>query len=74
MTVSAYNVVNNPEMYGKLTAELKDAFPNPDEKLEFVKLEKLPYLVTHNSHSQLSSSNFKSDRSNKGRTKVSYFL
>lgn len=45
MTVTAYNVVIDPEKYTTLTAELKTAFPNPDEKLEFSKLEKLPYLV-----------------------------
>ena len=46
MTVAAYNTVINPEIYGKLTAELKAAFPNSDEKIEYSKLEKLPYLVT----------------------------
>jgi cytochrome P450 len=46
MTVAAYNVVNNPEIYAALSAELNYAFPNPDETLEFLKLEKLPYLVS----------------------------
>lgn len=46
MTVAAHNVVTNPEIYAKLTAELNAAFPNPNEKLEYLKLEKLPYLVT----------------------------
>lgn len=45
MTVAAYNVVINPEIYRTLTAELKAAFPNPAEKLEYLALEKLPYLV-----------------------------
>jgi hypothetical protein len=45
MTVAAYNVVINSEIYEKLTAELRAAFPNPDEKLEYLKLERLPYLV-----------------------------
>ena len=45
MTVAAYNVVSSPEIYGKLTAELKAAFPNSNEKLDYSKLEKLPYLV-----------------------------
>jgi len=45
MTVAAYNVVINPEIYGRLTAELQAAFPNPNEKLEYLTLEKLPYLV-----------------------------
>lgn len=46
LTVAAYNVVTNPEIYQVLTAELKGAFYNPDDKLEFMKLEKLPYLVS----------------------------
>jgi cytochrome P450 len=46
MTVAAHNIVTNPEIYRTLTAELKAAFPNPDEKLEYFKLEKLPYLVS----------------------------
>ena len=45
MTVSTYNTVTTPEIYEKLTTELKAAFPNPDEMLEFPKLEKLPYLT-----------------------------
>lgn len=46
MTVAAYNVVNNPDIYRALVAELKDAFPNEDDTLEYIKLEKLPYLVS----------------------------
>jgi cytochrome P450 len=46
MTVAAYNVVINPEIYRTLVAELKAAFLNPDEKLEHLQLEKLPYLVS----------------------------
>ena len=57
MTVAAYNVVINPEIYGKLTAELKAAFPNPEEKLEYLRLEKLPYLVTEASRLLSSTSN-----------------
>jgi hypothetical protein len=45
LTVAAYNVVTNPDIYRTLTAELKAAFPDGDEKLNFLKLEKLPYLV-----------------------------
>jgi cytochrome P450 len=57
MTVAAYNTVINPEIYGKLTAELKAAFPNSDEKIEYSKLEKLPYLVTEASYLLSSISN-----------------
>jgi cytochrome P450 len=46
MTVAAYNVVNNPTIYKKLRAELKAAFPDPNSKLAFVELERLPYLVS----------------------------
>lgn len=45
MTVSAYNVVNNPEIYKRLYAELEGAFPNADDMLDYATLEKLPYLV-----------------------------
>ncbi|RDW56886.1 hypothetical protein BP5796_12953 [Coleophoma crateriformis] len=45
MTVTAYNVLSNPEIYRTLTEELKTAFPNKDQPLEFSKLEKLPYLT-----------------------------
>jgi len=54
---AAYNTVINPEIYGKLTAELKAAFPNPDEKIEYSKLEKLPYLVTEASYLLSSTTN-----------------
>ncbi|KAH8787243.1 cytochrome P450 monooxygenase-like protein [Hyaloscypha finlandica] len=45
MTVAAYHVVNNPEIYKKLRAELKTAFPDFDSRLNFTELEKLPYLT-----------------------------
>ena len=47
MTVAAYNVVKNPEIYEKLRAELKTAFPESNSRLSFVELERLPYLVGH---------------------------
>ena len=46
MTVSAYKVVSNPEIYIKVRSELEAAFPDPDATLEFEKLEPLPYLVS----------------------------
>lgn len=46
MTVAAYNVVKNPDIYRTLVAELKAAFPNEADTLEYLKLEKLPYLVS----------------------------
>ncbi|KAG4433709.1 hypothetical protein IFR05_010818 [Cadophora sp. M221] len=45
MTVSAYNVVNNPEIYKRACEELKAAFPNAEDTLDYATLEKLPYLT-----------------------------
>ena len=45
MSVSAYNVVNNPKIYKRLYEELEAAFPNADDTLDYATLEKLPYLV-----------------------------
>lgn len=45
MTIGTYNVVVNPDIYKKLTAELREQFPGPDAELGFAVLEKLPYLV-----------------------------
>lgn len=53
MTIAAYNVVLNQEIYRTLTAELKEAFPDPDARLDFVTLEKLPYLVSQDSSSTM---------------------
>jgi hypothetical protein len=47
MTVAAYKVLCNPGIYKTLRKELLDAFPDPNARLEFTKLEKLPYLVRH---------------------------
>ena len=49
MTVAAYNVVNNPEIYRRLREELVVAFPNAEDELDYATLEKLPYLVCTNS-------------------------
>lgn len=46
MTIAAYNVISNDDIYRTLTAELKQAFPDPDLRLDFTLLEKLPYLVS----------------------------
>lgn len=45
MTVAAYNVLKTPSIYQTLVKELQSAFPNSSAQLEFVELEKLPYLV-----------------------------
>jgi hypothetical protein len=45
MTVAAYHVVSDPAIYKKLTMELKAEFPDPEATLDFIRLEKLTYLV-----------------------------
>ncbi|EME41071.1 hypothetical protein DOTSEDRAFT_178435 [Dothistroma septosporum NZE10] len=45
MTVAAFNVLHNQEIYRKLVAELEDHFPHQTTDLPFVELEKLPYLT-----------------------------
>lgn len=50
MTIATYNVVVNPEIYQTLTTELKETFPDPMSDIDFVRLEKLPYLVSNFTH------------------------
>ncbi|RQM04829.1 hypothetical protein DH86_00003913 [Scytalidium sp. 3C] len=45
MTVALYETISNPEIYAKVVEELKQAFPNPNDKLDFLTIEKLPYLT-----------------------------
>jgi len=45
MTLAAYNIVCNEDIYKNLAAELKEAFPDPSVELDFLTLEKLPYLT-----------------------------
>jgi cytochrome P450 len=45
MTMTSYYVITNPEIYRTLTAELENAFPNSTTKLDYSKLDKLPYLT-----------------------------
>ncbi|OJJ39848.1 hypothetical protein ASPWEDRAFT_49717 [Aspergillus wentii DTO 134E9] len=45
LTIAAYNVVTNPKIYERLTAELREAFPDSEDNLDFTTLEKLPYLT-----------------------------
>ncbi|KAI9778810.1 MAG: hypothetical protein M1839_007900 [Geoglossum umbratile] len=44
LEIAIYYVLSNDGIYGKLTAELKESFPDPCLTLDFVTLEKLPYL------------------------------
>ena len=45
MAIITYYVVSNPDVYRTLTAELKNAFPDDTTNLEYLELEKLPYLT-----------------------------
>ncbi|KAH7347993.1 cytochrome P450 monooxygenase-like protein [Pyrenochaeta sp. MPI-SDFR-AT-0127] len=45
LTTGVYEVIKNPKIYAKLTAELKAAFPDPNAKMELTVLERLPYLT-----------------------------
>jgi len=46
MAIAMYGVVSNPAIHSKLAAELNSAFPDPLAMLDFITLEKLPYLVS----------------------------
>lgn len=44
MTMITYYVLSSPEIYRKLVSELKTAFTDKQTTLEYLTLEKLPYL------------------------------
>lgn len=44
LTVTGFHITNKPEIFHKLRAELLQALPDLMAPLDFVKLEKLPYL------------------------------
>lgn len=46
LTVATYHIIKNPDIYRTLRAELEDAFPDEDSTLDYLLLEKLPYLVS----------------------------
>ncbi|KAL2821767.1 cytochrome P450 [Aspergillus cavernicola] len=45
LTIATYNLARNPDMYARLSAELKERFSDSETLLDFVALEKLPYLT-----------------------------
>ena len=45
MTIAAFNVMSNRQIYESLRNELFEAFPDPNTTLDFATLERLPYLV-----------------------------
>lgn len=72
LTIAAYNVATNPEIYGRLTTELKEAFPDPEANVDFLTLEKLPYLVSIlHSGSLHPNTNIVIDWSHQGSSSVS---
>jgi hypothetical protein len=50
MTIATYNVTLNLEIYQTLITELKEMFPDPVSEIDFVRVEKLPYLVGNFTH------------------------
>jgi cytochrome P450 len=46
MTVAAFHIMSNPQIYQSLVRELEKAFPVPNAELPYVELERLPYLVS----------------------------
>jgi cytochrome P450 len=45
MNYAVIEVIADPAMYKRVRAELIEAFPDPNAKLDYLTLEKLPYLV-----------------------------
>lgn len=43
-SVATFYIANDPKVYAKLHAELKEAIPDPKAPLDWMKLEQLPYL------------------------------
>jgi len=45
LTIATLNILSDSDIYRTLMAELKAAFPDPTARLDFLTLEKLPYLT-----------------------------
>ncbi len=45
LTTATYQLIRNPQLYEALRRELRQAFPDPDQRFPYAKLEKLPYLT-----------------------------
>jgi cytochrome P450 len=45
MNYATIEITSDPIKYKRLSAELKQAFPDPNVKLDYLSLEKLPYFV-----------------------------
>ncbi len=44
LSTAAFHIINTPSIYKKLRAELEAAIPDPDAELNWLDLERLPYL------------------------------
>lgn len=44
LSTTAFHIIDQPSVFAKLRAELKTAIPNPNAQLDWLQLEKLPYL------------------------------
>lgn len=49
LTVAAYHIVRNPQIYATLSKELRTEFPDENGAMEYKSLKALPYLVSHTS-------------------------
>jgi hypothetical protein len=52
-SVGVFHVLNNKPVLERLTSELRTAWPDPDTHMDYLTLEKLPYLVRSNQFSIL---------------------
>ena len=46
LSMIAYHVISNPDIYAQLRVEIIAAYPNDKQIMDWVTLEKLPYLVS----------------------------
>jgi cytochrome P450 len=47
LTITHFNVLDNPDVYKKLRAELQETLPNAYEPVELRVVEQLPYFVSY---------------------------
>jgi len=45
LSVGAFHIINNPDVYRRLRQELDEAIPDPTQPLKWADLERLPYLT-----------------------------
>lgn len=45
LSVGAFHILDKPEIFKRLRAELEEAIPDPNQELHWADLEKLPYLT-----------------------------